>query len=120
MKVKINKDGLLSSPEVLDANIEIEVDDSLQDKLSTIPYFKDWQYKDGEWSLVSLDSYLKNDDNYLRRRRQKACFKFLDGKSQMWYRMLSEDQTKELKQWYQAWLDVTDTHIIPTTPSWIK
>lgn len=120
MKVKINKDGLLSSPEVADAENEIEVDDSLYEKLTSIPYFHDWQYKDGEWNLVSLDPYMSSDDNYLRRRRQKACFKFLDGKSQMWYRMLSEDQTKELKKWYQAWLDVTDTHIIPKTPSWIK
>lgn len=120
MKVKINKDGLLSSPEVSDAENEIEVDDSLREQLSSIPYFYDWQYKDGEWNLVSLDSYMKDDENYLRRRRQKACFKFLDGKSQMWYRMLSEDQTKELKQWYQAWLDVTKTKVIPETPSWIK
>lgn len=120
MKVKINKDGLLSSPEVLDAEKEIEVDDSLQEQLSSIPYFHDWQYKDGQWSLVSLDPYLSNDDNYVRRRRLKACFKFLDGKSQMWYRMLSDDQTKELKAWYQAWLDVTKTHFIPETPSWLK
>lgn len=120
MKVKINKDGLLSSPEVADATTEIEVDDSLEEQLALIPFFHDWQYKDGKWTLVSLDEYNKDNDDYLRRRRQKACFKFLDGKSQMWYMTLGDEKTKELKTWYQAWLDVTDTHVIPETPSWIK
>ena len=31
-----------------------------------------------------------------------------------------EEQKTELLTWYQAWLDVTETGIIPEKPEWLK
>ena len=35
------------------------------------------------------------------------------------YDTLSEGQLSELKNWYQAWLDGTNTQTIPEKPEWL-
>ena len=114
-KVKINKDGFMESPYILDATIEVEVDDDQYEKLQSFPFYHNWKYKDGKWDCVVID-----EDNWLRFRRQRDCFDLIDGKSNMWYQMLTPEQNDELKKWYQAWLDVTDTKVMPTKPEWLK
>lgn len=115
MKVKINSKGYLESPYISDATKEIEITDEQWQKMSSFPKYHNWRYLDGEWKLECLD-----EDNWLRLRRQRDCFDFIDQKSQMWYNMLTEEQNKELKEWYQAWLNVTDTRVMPTKPTWLK
>lgn len=56
----------------------------------------------------------------LRRRRTRECFDVLVSYSKFWYEALTEEQHTELKNWYKEWLDVTETKIIPTKPSWFK
>lgn len=56
----------------------------------------------------------------LRKHRYEKCFLILDNRNLFWYNDLSDEQYRELKRWRQAWLDVTDTHIEPETPSWIN
>lgn len=116
MKIHINSEGYLESPYTQDATIEMEImDQETIDKLSSFPFYYNWQYKDGKWNLVCI-----NENAWLRLKRQRKCFDVLDNKSQMWYQMLTDEQTAELKEWYQAWLNVTDTKVMPETPSWIK
>ena len=55
----------------------------------------------------------------LRKLRQIECFSVID-RSRLWYDNLTEDQLAELKSWYDAWLAVTETMIIPTKPSWLS
>lgn len=55
----------------------------------------------------------------LRARREKECFKIID-RSVFWYDSLTNAQKEELRAWYTDWLNVTDTKIIPTQPSWLK
>lgn len=55
----------------------------------------------------------------LRRQREAECFPIIN-RGQLWYDTLSEEQTVELKEWYQLWLDVTQTKQIPEKPSWLK
>lgn len=56
--------------------------------------------------------------NNLRARRETECFPIIN-RGQLWYDTLIEKQKTELKQWYIAWLDVTDTLVVPTKLSWL-
>lgn len=57
--------------------------------------------------------------NSLRKRREDECFAVVD-RGHFWYAKLSTDQLVELNLWYDAWLNVTETLIIPEAPSWIS
>ena len=55
----------------------------------------------------------------LRERRGRICFPVIN-RGELWYEGLSETQRSELAVWYQAWLDVTETGIVPDMPEWLK
>lgn len=57
--------------------------------------------------------------NELRRRRATECFSVVN-RGAVWYERLTDEQRQELETWYQAWLDVTDTKVIPTNPIWLE
>ncbi len=54
----------------------------------------------------------------LRRERARVCFSVIN-RGQAWYATLTPEQNEELQAWYRAWLDVTETKVVPETPSWI-
>ena len=54
----------------------------------------------------------------LRSQREKICFPIIN-RGEMWYSRLSAEQKDELNAWYQAWLDVTNTKVVPETPEWL-
>ena len=56
---------------------------------------------------------------YFREQRQRECFSIIN-RGKLWYDRLSNEQISELKMWYQAWLDVTETKVIPTRPKWLN
>lgn len=55
----------------------------------------------------------------LRIERENECFSVIN-RGWLWYDTLTEKQTKELRKWYQDWLDVTETRNKPDKPSWLK
>ena len=55
----------------------------------------------------------------LRIQREQECFLIIN-RGKLWYDNLTEEQLKELNTWYNAWLDVTETRVIPEMPIWIK
>ena len=55
----------------------------------------------------------------LRFQRKEECFPIIN-RGTLWYDLITPEQTAELKIWYQAWLDVTDTLIIPEKPLWLE
>ncbi len=57
--------------------------------------------------------------NSLRGEREYDCFRIIN-RGKLWYDKLTEQQKKELQEWYEAWLDVTDTLTKPAKPDWIK
>lgn len=61
---------------------------------------------------------LEKTKDELRRRREKECFAVVD-RSHFWYDNITEEQKIELKQWYDAWLNVTTTLIVPDKPNWL-
>ena len=54
----------------------------------------------------------------LRHQREKVCFPIIN-RGELWYSKLTEAQKDELGAWYQAWLDVTDTMVVPEMPAWL-
>ena len=54
----------------------------------------------------------------IRQLRDAECFPVIN-RGQFWYEMLTDTQKEELKTWYQAWLDATDTGAIPEKPAWL-
>ena len=81
-----------------------------------------YQVKDGvlifdEARSTELANSQQLDD--LRLQRETECFPVIN-RGQLWYNNLSESQVVELQQWYQAWLDVTETLIIPEKPVWLE
>lgn len=80
-------------------------------------------YKMGSGKLVVDNIKLQaiKDEAYkneLRRLREEQCFPVIN-RGTYWYDMITYEQKEELRQWYIAWLNVTDTLEIPTMPSWI-
>ena len=55
----------------------------------------------------------------LRMRREKECYSIIN-RGQLWYEGVSIPQLLELRKWYQAWLNVTETMVVPDKPAWLQ
>lgn len=55
----------------------------------------------------------------LRRQREYECFPYIN-RGSLWYDTLNEKQRTEFKEWYTAWLNVTETLEAPKKPEWLK
>lgn len=55
----------------------------------------------------------------LRQRRNRECFPIIN-RGQPWYDRLTAEQKAELSEWYNAWLDVTETLVVPSEPEWLE
>ena len=56
---------------------------------------------------------------HLRLMRENDCFSVVN-RGELWYERLTDSQKKELNDWYQKWLDITETKVKPQKPSWLK
>ena len=71
-----------------------------------------------------IDVSAENEINDIRALRQIECFSVAD-RGKLWYDGLTDAQYKELNEWYQAWLDVTESKTksggfkIPERPKWL-
>lgn len=113
--VYINNLGYLQGPSVRDANRAIEVSDDIAETLSYWPSGKLWKYNDQTKSFELTVSF---NEEELRLTRQLECFSVIN-RGKLWYDSLTETQLRELREWYQAWLDVTETSEIPVRPQWL-
>ena len=55
--------------------------------------------------------------NRLRLRRENECFKITDRAA--WFYGLSDERKAEVLTWREAWLNVTETLVVPEKPDWI-
>ena len=55
----------------------------------------------------------------LRKLREEICFPVVN-RGPLWYNSLTDEQRIELREWYFAWLNVTETKDIPNKPAWIN
>jgi hypothetical protein len=61
---------------------------------------------------------IERQKDKLRNMRETQCFSIVN-RGAAWYNTLTDKQAAELTTWYRAWLDVTDTLLIPERPDWI-
>lgn len=54
-----------------------------------------------------------------RIRREKECFAVVN-RGQLWYEGITLQQMVELRRWYKAWLNVTETMVVPEKPAWLE
>ena len=124
MKIILNQDGFVTSYALIGGfgNDAIEVAEPLD--------ISDFKKNYRSYYLSSDNVLLKNNDkqteleetealNMLRSQRAKICFPYIN-RGVLWYDKMSVEQKEELNAWYQAWLDVTETRVIPETPEWLN
>ena len=114
--VYINNLNLLASPTIKDAKKPIKISEEEYKKISFIPLAHEWCW-DKETKTFNL--VVSPVLSYLRAVREFECFSIIN-RSPLWFMSLSSEQQKELTEWYKAWLDVTETSVIPTKPTWLK
>ena len=79
--------------------------------------FDGWQYL---FEFTQTEDYKDLYRLYLLRlQRKEECFEIVN-RGKVWYDNLTEEQHQELDKWYEDWLKVTETKVIPTKPSWLK
>ena len=70
------------------------------------------------------DVYAERELMNLRMMRETECFAIVN-RGKLWYDRLTDAQYKELDEWYQAWLNVTESKTksggfkIPDRPKWL-
>lgn len=122
MKILIDENKYLTCF-CIDAELENGIEVANPDDLeSFIDTFRAYKYEDGnllldEQKLQSVNDVRIADE--LRFKREKACFPIIN-RGELWHNRLTADQKKELDAWYQAWLDVTNTKVLPATPTWLN
>ena len=91
---------------------------------------EDFEKNYRSYCLSEDNKLTKNDDKQreiedehvlsnLREQREKICFPYIN-RGELWYNRLTDAQKVELDTWYQAWLDVTETKVVPVTPDWLS
>lgn len=55
----------------------------------------------------------------LRIKRAKKCFPVIN-RGKLWYDKLSYEQLMELSDWYECWLNCTETLIAPDDLDWVN
>ena len=70
------------------------------------------------YDLKDLSKENLSNLDFLRDLRSIICF-YVVNRGQVWYNTLTIEQNKDIEIWYEEWLRVTDTLIIPTKPSWL-
>lgn len=114
--VYINNLNYVSSPFIRDATIEIKVSKEEYLKVQRFKTTKAWRWDEELKTFLLVDN---PNDNALRLAREHECFDLIN-RSPLWFNSLSKEQQQELQNWYQAWLDVTETKSIPVKPDWLK
>lgn len=121
MQVRLNEDGFVNSYAEIGGlldGVEIEPPDDLDHFEVNFKAYKADNgiliYDEGKDTILKSEAYIAD----LRNQRQYQCFPYIN-RGELWYETLSETEVAELDAWYKAWLDVTETLVIPEKPAWL-
>lgn len=121
MKVLLNEQGYVESY-ALEGDLLDAMETEKPDDLSHFEeHFTAYQVRDGIMVFDDAQAAAEQAEaakGAYRKRREVECFPVIN-RGQLWYDTLSEEQLSELKTWYQAWLDGTNTQTIPEKPEWL-
>lgn len=84
-------------------------------------HYRAYKYENGKFIFdeskeKAID--LEQTKEELRKRRKEECFSVVD-RSQLWYNHLTSEQLQDLEKWYNDWLVVTETLVVPEKPNWL-
>ena len=115
MYIKVNEEGKIIS------TCSIKADDSFIFTEADNFDFRNYNYYLTDDRIVAVR--IKTDEeellDKLRYQREVECFSIIN-RGQFWLDTLTEEQRQELRVWYKAWLNVTETRVVPEKPSWLK
>lgn len=120
MKVTFDENGYVNGWCMIGDNGGIDVDVP-EDFDSFLDRFEGFKLVDGKLVLDKEKDdadRLNQEKASLRVRRESECFTVVN-RGWLWYSCLSLSQWRELRSWYLAWLNVTNTMTVPERPSWI-
>lgn len=114
--VYINNLNYAESPFIRDATRKIEVSEEEYLKIQEISSSQAWLWDEEQQTFILTAT---PNHEALRFAREIECFNIIN-RSPLWFNTLSSEQLQELQNWYQAWLDITETGNIPIKPEWLK
>lgn len=121
MQVYLDKDGYVTSYAIIGTLVDgVEVSE-LKDLRHFQEHYSAYKAIDGQLIFDDTkDSDLEKETikQELRDRREKECFSIIN-RGQLWYETLDGQQRTELRDWYNAWLNVTETLVVPEKPTWL-
>ena len=77
------------------------------------------------WHSLKLKELIMTfDERYelrerIREVRKTKCFPIIN-RGKLWYDRLTNEQYGELREWYQKWLDATETLVVPDDLPWLE
>ena len=121
MKVLLDEQGYIQSYALIGEIVDgIEIPEP-KDIAHFTQYFTAYKVRDGTAAFDSEQSALQEQERVkedYRQRREIECFSVIN-RGQRWYEGISIQQLLELRQWYKAWLEVTETMVVPEKPTWL-
>jgi hypothetical protein len=78
-------------------------------------YNEEIEKLESEKQTITVANFRKR----VRKLRETVCYPIIN-RGQLWYNKLTDEQYYELQNWYDAWLNVTETLVIPETPTWLN
>ena len=122
MQIIIDNNGLVLSFAYVGVLVEGIEGPEPEDIDQFLHWFYAYHLPDGTL-VYDAAAYEKHLDEELkaeyRQRREKECFAVVN-RGQLWYEGVSITQLLDLRQWYQAWLNVTETMVGPEKPTWLE
>lgn len=123
MRIEINENNMIVQWSTTDKSNELmfDIPDSIvPDDFEENAFY--YRYIDGE--LIINEEYKAEREQEqkvweIRNKRDEICFPVIN-RGEAWYRTLSDKQKEELQDWYQKWLDATETLTEPEPPEWLK
>lgn len=100
--------------------ISVEVDEEICEDFEI--YFDGYKALNGKAikdEVAYEESVKERQRENIRYTRETDVFPIIN-RGGIWYDTLTEQEKSDLMNWYQAWLDATETLVIPEKPSWLK
>lgn len=120
MKVTIDKDGYVIDWALVGDNggVDVPEPDDLEEFMICATGYKVVDGMLQKDNTRDKEQRLEKQKEALRQQREAECFPVIN-RGWMWYSGLNLVQWLELKKWYLAWLNVTETLLIPERPTWL-
>lgn len=101
--------------DVAQSGFEYSEDEIIRDYAGCLVFKKDSETE--EYAAAKAAYEKEQYKKELRRRRENECFAIVDRAA--WFYGLSDERKAEVLAWREAWLNVTDTLMVPEKPNWI-